>query len=170
MNKKKSIWIIFGIFLILTITASTYRYHIVNKKYSKYQINTIQVKPKETFNILNIEHELGETKITETIDEMNNKVTNYQIPIRFKNTTQNIVELHPEFYRMMREKRKMQTIEFINNKTNERIKSFKPNEEILSTVTFSYIEMNKKDKELPAFLYIITNDETKIQKYESRIY
>lgn len=170
MNKKKLISIIFSILLILTITASTYRYQIVNKEYSKYKINTHQIKPKEIFNIQGLDHELGKTKITETIDEMKNKVTNYQIPIRFKNTTQNTIELHPEFYRMMREQRKMQTLEFINNKTNEKIQSFKPNEEILSTVTFSYIEMNKKDKELPAFLYIIANDETQIQKYESQVY
>lgn len=169
--KKKKVWIT-SILFVLFISFSSYRYYIVNKAYKKYEVELLQKESGDSFKILNLNHTLGKPTKLETIDDMKNKVTEYHIPIQFKNTTNSIVKLHPEFYKMIRADRIIQTLDFIDNKTNKKVLEFQPGEEIMGTVKFSYIEVKGKEEEKnePAYLNILSSDGKKVQKVEMLVY
>ncbi|PET37898.1 hypothetical protein CN520_24475 [Bacillus cereus] len=171
MIKKKKWWLIICL-LILFITLSSYRYYVINNFYKKYEVVVLHKKSGDSFRTLNLEHTLGKPTRVETVDNMKNKVTEYHIPIRFKNPTNYTIKLQPEFYKMIREDRIMQTLDFINDKTQKRILEFQPGEEIISTVKFSYIEVAGKEdeKNKAALLNIVSNDGKKGQKIEIPIY
>ncbi|MCQ6334966.1 MULTISPECIES: hypothetical protein [Bacillus cereus group] len=169
---KKKNWLIAFLLLIIFISLSTYRYYVVNSAYKKYEVEIIPKKSGDSFKILNLEHTLGKPKKLETTDDMENKVTEYHIPIHFKNTTDKTIQLHPEFYKMIREDRIIQTLEFIDDNTNKRKLEFQPGEEVATTVKFSYIEVKGKEDEenKPAYLNIISSNGEKVQKVEILMY
>lgn len=171
MMKRKRLWI-FIVFLILFIVGSFYRYYVVNAQYANYKIETITKNPGDTFVFLGIEHTFSKAEKVETIDRVKNKVTEYHIPFHFKNTTNKKVDLHPEFYRMLRGERLEQTIDYINQETQQNIVSLEANEEITGNAIFSFVQWptDKNESEKPVFLHIIGSDGVKVEKFSIQVY
>ncbi|AME06796.1 hypothetical protein NNG64_19755 [Bacillus siamensis] len=168
MTRKKII-LVTVVFFIFFILISLFRYQQVNGEYSNYKVTEKNVTTNETFEFLKISHTFRKAKKINTIDEMRNKVTEYRIPIELKNTTKDKLTLHPEFYRMMRGEEETETIDFIDNKTGEKISDLKPYQLLNGTVTFTFLN-NSESKYQPVDLHIIGSDGVSVQKFIVKVY